>query len=126
MMENSKKRGPGRPFRKGQTGNPKGRPKNKTSLTALLREEIHKTCPEDRQNRSYEELIVLATMRLAMKGNATALALVWERMDGKLPLAVRETASGPIHLNVRYVDSPVQNPRTSDDKRPEPDEEGGA
>lgn len=123
--QGSKKRGPGRPFRKGQSGNPRGRPKNKTSLTALLRKEIHKICPEDRQNRSYEELIVMATMRLAMQGNATALGLVWERMDGKLPLAVRESASGPIHLNVRYIDSPVQNPSPSDEKRSEPDEQGG-
>ena len=123
--QGSKKRGPGRPFRKGQSGNPNGRPKNKTSLTALLREEIRKICPEDRQDRSYQELIVTATIRLAMKGNATALALVWERMDGKIPLAVHEPSPGPIHLNVRYVDTPNQNPNIDGEKRHKPDEQGG-
>jgi hypothetical protein len=107
----AQKRGPGRPFQKGQSGNPRGRPKNENSLTALLRKEIHKICPEDRQNRTYGELIVQATIRLAMKGNATALTLVWGRLDGKVPPAVIEPV-GPAEtrLIVRYVGAPIRNP----------------
>ena len=40
-------------------------------------------CPADREKRTWKELIVRATLQLAMKGNATALKEVWERLDGK-------------------------------------------
>jgi len=72
-------------WKKGVSGNPSGRPKKKDSLTSLLKEEIKKICPADRQKRTWEELMVLATLQLAMKGNTAALKEVWERLDGKIP-----------------------------------------
>jgi hypothetical protein len=54
------------------SGNPRGRPKKQDSLTSLLKEEIENTCPADRQQRTYRQLVVVATLRLALKGNATA------------------------------------------------------
>ncbi len=71
-------------WKKGQSGNPKGRPKKADCLTSLLKEEIEKTDPEDEHKRTHIEMIVLATMRLAKQGNATALREIWERMDGKV------------------------------------------
>ena len=71
-------------WKKGVSGNPRGRPKKQDSLTSLLKEEIKKICPADRQKRTWEELMVLATLQLAMKGNAAALKEVWERLDGKI------------------------------------------
>lgn len=72
-----------RRWKKGVSGNPQGRPKKQDSLTNLLKEEIAKICPADREKRTWKELIVRATLQLAMKGNATALKEVWERLDGK-------------------------------------------
>jgi hypothetical protein len=60
-----------------------GRPKKQDSLTTLLKEETAKICPADREKRTWKDLIVRATLQLAMKGNATALKEVWERLDGK-------------------------------------------
>ncbi len=71
-------------WKKGESGNPKGRPKKQDSLTSLLREEIKKICPADREKRTWKELIVGATLQLAMKGNAAALREVWDRLDGKI------------------------------------------
>lgn len=71
-------------WKKGVSGNPKGRPPKELSLTSLLKSEIEKVCPADKQCRTWLELIVLATMQLAMKGNASALKEVWERIDGKV------------------------------------------
>lgn len=71
-------------WKKGVSGNPRGRPKKRDSLTSLLKEEIAKICPADREKRTWKELIVRATLQLAMKGNATALKEVWERLDGKI------------------------------------------
>ena len=71
-------------WQKGQSGNLKGRPKKEDCLTSLLKEEIEKIDPEDKEKRTHKELIVIATMRLARKGNAAALKEIWERMDGKV------------------------------------------
>src|SRR5450759_668402 len=72
-----------RRWKKGVSGNPHGRPKKQESLTNLLKDEIGQICPADRENRTWKELVVRATLQLAMKGNATALKEVWERLDGK-------------------------------------------
>ena len=72
-------------WKKGESGNPKGRQPIHECLTSLLKIEIEKTCPDDDSGRSWKERIVLATMRLAMQGNAAALREIWERLDGKIP-----------------------------------------
>ena len=86
--EKKKTKGPLPPaeyrWKKGVSGNPRGRPKKSESLTSLLNEEIAKVCPADREKRTWKELVVRATLQLAMKGNATALKEVWERLDGKV------------------------------------------
>src|SRR3989338_1442442 len=114
-MGDDKPRKHGRPlppaetrWRKGVSGNPRGWPKKKDSLTSLLREEIKKICPADRQKRTWKELIVWATLQLAMKGNATALKEVWERLDGKILQTEKLQLGGaegkPIQINVVYGD----------------------
>jgi len=99
-----RKRGLGRPFQKGQSGNPNGRPPNDTCLTALLRKEIEKICLSDKQGRTWKELIVMATMKLAMEGNAAALREVWERSDGKIQQPVTGAAGEPVEIRVVYAD----------------------
>jgi len=97
-------------WKKGVSGNPRGRPKKRDSLTSLLKEEIKKVCPADRQKRTYEELMVLATLQLAMKGNAVALKEVWERLDGKVLQTEKLQFGGAdgrlIKIKVVYDDEP--------------------
>lgn len=100
-------------WKKGISGNPKGRPKKQDSLTHLLREEIKKICPADRERRTWQELIILATLQLAMKGNGTALKEIWERLDGKT-LQLDRLQSAPPHgkqivIKVVYVDQDTPN-----------------
>jgi hypothetical protein len=71
-------------WKPGQSGNPRGRPPNESSLTALLRQELANTCPADQKGRTWKELIVEAMMRLAIKGNSTAINTVFERIEGKV------------------------------------------
>ncbi len=91
-------------FKPGQSGNPHGRPKNEQCLTALLRQEIARMCPADKDGRTWAQLIVLATMRLAMAGNSTALKEIWERLDGKVttPLEI-DTPTGQPLIRVKMV-----------------------
>ncbi len=95
-------------WKKGQSGNPKGRPKKQDSLTSLIKEEIKKICPADREKRTWKELIVRDTLQLAMKGNATALKEVWERLDGKIlqtgKLQLGDADSKQFNINVVYAD----------------------
>jgi Family of unknown function (DUF5681) len=98
-------------WKKGQSGNPKGRPPNTTSLTALRRQEMNNLCPlinpktQQPYNKTWSELIVMATMSLAIQGNATALREVWERFDGR----VLHAALGPIEGSMAHpAEDPVE------------------
>lgn len=70
-------------WKQGQSGNLNGRPPKHECFTSLLKEEIEKVDPEDKEGRTWKEIIVIATLKLAIKGNATALKEVWDRVDGK-------------------------------------------
>ncbi len=95
-------------WKKGVSGNPRGRPKKQDCLTSLLKEEIAKICPADRGNRTWRELMVLATLQLALKGNATALKEIWERLDGKIlqteKVQLEDSEGEKVQINVVYED----------------------
>ena len=97
-------------WKKGTSGNPRGRPKKQDCLTHLLREEIQKICPADREKRTWKLLIVRATLQLAMKGNAAALKEVWERLDGKVlqsgKLQLGGAGGREITIEVVYPEQP--------------------
>lgn len=94
------------PVKKGEIRNPKGRPLKKDCLTSLLKEEIEKICPLDKntKKRTWKELIVIATMSLAIKGNATALKEVWERVDGKVSQPITGDPENPINIICNGID----------------------
>lgn len=95
-------------WKKGVSGNPSGRPKKQDSLTNLLKDEIGQICPADREKRTWKQLIVRATLQLAMKGNATAPKEVWERLDGKTLQTEKLQLGGsdgkPVLIKVVYGD----------------------
>ena len=54
-----------KPWKKGQSGNPAGRPKKEDSLTSLLKAEMERIDPSDAEGRTWNERIVVTTLRLA-------------------------------------------------------------
>ena len=70
-------------------------------------------CQTDWQKRTWKELIVLATLQLAMKGNATALKEVWERLDGKVLQSEKLQLGGEggkqVTIEVVYADQPNES-----------------
>jgi hypothetical protein len=59
-------------------------PAQRCMLTSLLKEEIEKINPRDKEKRTWMELVVLATIKLAIKGHPAVLREVWDRVDGKV------------------------------------------
>lgn len=81
------------PFRKGQSGNPSGRPP--------------RTIEDQRDNvltthfdPAAEARVVKGIIRAAQRGNVRAANWLWEHKYGK----DNSTISGPVTINVRYVD----------------------
>lgn len=91
QMGNSK-RNPvvGRPWKKGQSGNPNGRPKKDASLTSLMKEMLDKPAdyiapgatPDD---KTWRQVITKALFTKAAKGDVKAIELVLDRTEGKVP-----------------------------------------
>ena len=96
-------------WKPGQSGNPAGRQKKEDCLTSLLKIEIEKICPEDKEGRTWKQLIVLGTMRLAIQGVPVALKEVWERIDGKVPNPVTVEQDQAFRILVEYVNPDAAN-----------------
>ena len=70
-------------WKKGVSGNPRRRPKKRETLTDLVRQILRKVRRTDRERRTWGELFVQGLLQSALKGNATASKLIWDRHDGK-------------------------------------------
>lgn len=93
-MASFKKGDPNNPgFKKGQSGNPSGRPKS--NLLKLLREELLKKRPNvigpdgkvsvDYKGKTNEELVIQKMLKLAIEGeHLETLKYIFDRMEGKM------------------------------------------
>lgn len=76
----------GKQFPKGQSGNPKGRPKL-TRLTDALREQLAETNP-DAPEETIAEQIARALIKEAKSGNVLAIREIADRTEGKPKQAI--------------------------------------
>ena len=93
------------PWRKGESGNPSGRPKR--PLTDAYNAQLARVKEGDRQNRTYAQLIAEAMMKQALKGNVMATREITDRIEGKARQAVDVTVETPLEFNVQvnFVDA---------------------
>lgn len=75
----------GKPFPKGVSGNPKGKPKGTVHLSTILQKSL--------QNGS-GYAIVNKVVEMAKSGNIKAIELVWSRIEGKPAQAMGITTNG--------------------------------
>lgn len=69
-------------FKKGQSGNPNGRPVGSVSVTAEIKRKLLEVEPKTR--KTYLELLVDRAMERAISnGNISMIQNIWEHMDGK-------------------------------------------
>lgn len=83
---------PVKKFKKGETGNPNGRPKKEDSLTEVMRTYLQEI-PEG-QTRTRKELFVDKSFQKASEGDPTFAKLVWNYIDGMPKQAVDVTSGG--------------------------------
>ncbi len=91
-----------KPFVKGQSGNPSGRPKKKP-ITEAYERLLTEVVPGDPKQRTYAEIIALSMMRSAMKGKIQAAIEVTDRTEGRPSQAVDMNHSGNVGVNVDDV-----------------------
>jgi hypothetical protein len=88
-----------KPFKPGQCGNPKGRPKGSKSLTGILRAymdkelEIDDPIEKKRVKKRIGDIINLKLISNAIKGDDRAIKQVFERLEGMPTQKVDQTTT---------------------------------
>lgn len=85
------------PFKPGQTGNPKGRPRKLPELDTLLADVLSRAQPGRKiygEDISQAEAILLSMIKEAKKGNVRAAELVLDRAYGKAVQPVQGSFTG--------------------------------
>ena len=79
----------GKPYRwkKGQSGNPGGRPKSRI-LSDAYRYKLEEPVPNDPEGRTWAELIAEAQVRDAVRGNVNAAREIADRTEGRAKQAI--------------------------------------
>lgn len=90
-----------KPFKPGQSGNPKGRPKKDVSMTSLLKKYLDeipavKIGNNINTTKTWRELIVEAWLVGSYKGNATLFKELLERTDGKVAQPLTGAGGGDL------------------------------
>lgn len=82
--------GKGKPFPKGVSGNPNGRPKAEWSWSGLLKE----AAEQELKGKAKKEWIAESLFNQAIKGNVQAIKEFGDRIDGKPTQPVSGTGEG--------------------------------
>jgi hypothetical protein len=82
------------PWSKGQSGNPKGRPPKEQCVTDLLRHKL------EADGHKKMNAVVDKLYAMAMAGDVTAIKMIVDRIDGKLPESSKVETSGETTVHV--------------------------
>lgn len=86
-------------FKKGQTGNPKGRPKKLPALDKLMADIMG----EEKNGKSAAEAILMAIRAKASRGDIKAAELLLDRAYGKAKQVTEEIGNKDMNLNIKFV-----------------------
>ena len=92
-------------FKKGQSGNPAGRPVGSRSLTTLLREALLKV--GEGQEEPYDVLLIKKVMRMAMvDGNEQMIKLCWQYLEGMPIQKLANSDGGNLVIELKQFEDP--------------------
>ena len=89
------------PWKKGQSGNPKGRPKRKT-ITETIHEVLEEMYPGQGE-KTNREMIARVAIKEAIKGGFPFVKEVMDRTDGRVPF-VKELKEDHQHTHTHKLD----------------------
>ena len=72
------------PFKPNESGNPAGRPPGIRYLSELTRDLLRETRKGDIEGKTTDELVVLALVKEALKGNTKAIEMLHDWTEGKV------------------------------------------
>lgn len=110
-----------KPFKPGQSGNPKGRPKGSlnwgTLFTRALKYKVDAKDPRTQEQRRMRlsEVTVLATIQAAAKGNVKAMGLICDRTEGKVTQPMELGGPGGTPLSPPIINVIPTKPGDPDD-----------
>ena len=84
----------------GQSGNPAGRPPNKRYLSELARDILKTARKGDLEGKTTDELVVLALVKEALKGNTKAIEMLHDWTEGKV--ADTHKIEGDVPVSIVY------------------------
>jgi len=103
-------------FKKGQSGNPSGRPKDSFSLITLLKQELQK-CPEGENKKTYAKIMVKKMIDEAMrKGDDQKLKLIFNYCEGLPKQTVDHTSQGEKIENKTLIQINSMDEKSIDDE----------
>lgn len=109
-------------FKKGQSGNPDGRPVGALSFTSKVRAALEKIAmTKDGEDVSYEQLLVKRVLNKAIEqGDGRMIELIWGYLDGKPAQSTDITSKGE-----RIVVAPASVIEAFNLNEPAPETRGG-
>jgi len=90
------------PWTKGQSGNPKGRPRRGQTMTDEIKALLDKTVWPF--NKTARELLALRLLTLGIQGEVKAIQYLCDRTDGKPAQALELSSDEKRPLIIKYVD----------------------
>ena len=97
-----------KPFPKGVSGNPSGRPKGSLSMVSLIRKELQAS------DGKRAKAIVVAMLDAAENGDSAQIRELLNRIDGKVPDKVVGDDDGPVEIVVRHITKEPNNDHADD------------
>jgi hypothetical protein len=100
------------PWKKGESGNPKGRTPKELCLTSIVKAELEAQAKDragdllfnkDGTPRTWAQVVGTSIVRQAAAGRQVALKELWDRIDGKVPLPIEASGpgGGPLKIEVK-------------------------
>ena len=110
------------PFRKGQSGNPGGRSREKPIADAI-RAAVNEVDPKTQRRKA--QLIAEKVTELALAGESWAVQMVADRLDGKVPQALVGDDEYP-GVRVDTIQRTIVDPKSMETVGSAPSPAGGA
>ena len=94
------------PFKPHVSGNPAGRPPGIRYLSELARDILRETRKGDIEGKTTDELIVLALVKEALKGNTKAIEMIHDWTEGKVLGVHKIEGDIPVSIVYKLKESP--------------------